>query len=149
MLLLVDYLSVSPQLAPELKACLQPAAFALIDALTPFEVRRMMGWLDSSSTDRLNELPFVPHTIPTTDPAHARSAAGLGGAGAPQEAPRGLPAAVQVPGASLGLDLKYLIDVHVHRGTRKAKKQSKHESYVGPFVGFLLSGVVGYVRLRG
>lgn len=39
MLLLVDFLSVSPQLPPELKACLQPAAFALIDALTPFEVR--------------------------------------------------------------------------------------------------------------
>lgn len=39
MLLLVDYLSVSPQLPPELKVCLQPAAYALIDALTPFEVR--------------------------------------------------------------------------------------------------------------
>ncbi len=39
MLLLVDYLSVSPQLPGELKACLQPAAFALMDALTPFEVR--------------------------------------------------------------------------------------------------------------
>lgn len=39
MLLLADFLSVSPQLPAELKACLQPAAFALIDALTPFEVR--------------------------------------------------------------------------------------------------------------
>jgi len=39
MLLLVDYLSVSPQLPGEIKACLQPAAFALMDALTPFEVR--------------------------------------------------------------------------------------------------------------
>lgn len=37
MLLLVDLLSVSPRLTTELKACLQPAALALMDALTPFE----------------------------------------------------------------------------------------------------------------
>ena len=40
MLLLVDYVAASPQLAAaDVKTALQPAAFALLDALTSFEVR--------------------------------------------------------------------------------------------------------------
>jgi hypothetical protein len=48
MLILVDYLSVSAQLPSDLKTCLQPAAFALMDALTSFEVRAMGVVVDGS-----------------------------------------------------------------------------------------------------
>lgn len=114
MLLLADFLSVSPQLPAELKACLQPAAFALIDALTPFEVRVVVD-VDGDTTisgcfgsaawrfvvDWLIHGTDQSVHPPPTDPAHARRAARRGGAGAPQEAARGLPAAVQVQGAGL------------------------------------------------
>lgn len=63
MLILVDFLSVSPRLTAELKACLQPAAFALMDALTSFEVneRKCLRWTDEQTTLTVDSPHLTSH----------------------------------------------------------------------------------------
>jgi len=57
MLLVVDYLNVCPHLGQELKGALQPAAFALMDTLTSFEVQHMhAALLDAAGQALLKKL---------------------------------------------------------------------------------------------
>ena len=57
MLLVTDYLTVCPHLGAELKTRLQPAAFALMDTLTPFEIQHMhAALLDAAGQALLKKL---------------------------------------------------------------------------------------------
>jgi hypothetical protein len=57
MLLVVDYLHVCPHLRQEFKGALQPAAFALMDTLTSFEVQHMhAALLDAAGQALLKKL---------------------------------------------------------------------------------------------